>query len=201
MNNLFERLFAGVYFLMRLSMLYFILVACGGIVFGLAPANATLLYLYGKYRRDVSSYRFATAWEYYRQHFLQNNVVLYLCSLGGVGLLGALWFLSQMAPSIWFILGVVCDGAMLAYLLMVYVSFLKLQGHYDFTLTVGLKLAVVSVFFSWKVVVKVLLGSAISLLLLQRLPLVLAVFLPVIWLLFLYDVTEPLCQKVEETIR
>lgn len=198
MNRLLDGFFTTIYFLMRLSMLHLILSLCGGVIFGVAPANATLFYLYGQHKREIQSYQLQEAWTYYKKQFLPSNVVFAACLVGGLLLISGFWLLLQFSPSIWTLLGMICECLMLSYLFMLYVSFLKLQSHYEFSLKTGIKLAAISVFVSWKVVFKVLGGSLICGLLLYKLPLVLVVFLPIIWLLFIYDVTEPLHQKVEE---
>lgn len=45
---------------------------------------------------------------------------------------------------------------------------------------------------------KWLLGTSIALILLSKLPLMLMIFLPIFWLIFTFDVLEPIYQKVAE---
>lgn len=53
-----DRLFTLLFFLMKLSAIYLVLLLLGGVVLGISPANGTILYLYDNYHMDASKYNF-----------------------------------------------------------------------------------------------------------------------------------------------
>ncbi|HEM3576551.1 TPA: DUF624 domain-containing protein [Streptococcus suis] len=193
----FDSFFTLFFFLMKLSAIYLVLVLLGGVLFGISPANGTILYLYDNYRVDASKYHFREALHYFKEHFIQLNLSLGFILLVLGLLFSGIWLLIQL-PQTWWMLAVLITNIFgLIYVFSLYGLFLRLQVHFTFTLGTGLKLAAISLFLDWKALVKFLLGSLVSGLLLVKLPLLLFFFLPVIWLLFLYDSFAPIYEKVD----
>ncbi|MCQ9276620.1 DUF624 domain-containing protein [Streptococcus suis] len=193
-----DRLFTLLFFLMKLSAIYLVLLLLGGVVLGISPANGTILYLYDNYHMDASKYNFREAFGYFKEHFIRLNLGLGLVLLL-IGLLfSGIWLLIQL-PQTWWMPAVLITNAFgLFYIFALYALFLKLQVHFEFSLKTGLQLAAVSFFLDWKALVKFLLGSLVCGFLLFKLPLILFFFLPVLWLLFLYDAFDPVYKKVDK---
>ncbi len=76
-----DRLFTLLFFLMKLSAIYLVLLLLGGVVLGFSPANGTILYLYDNYHMDGSKYNFREAFGYFKEHFIRLNLGLGLVLL------------------------------------------------------------------------------------------------------------------------
>lgn len=185
------------FLLMKLSAIYLILLLAGGLVLGFAPANASLLDLYEKHKWEISAYRFGEAFQLFKQHFWMANTAFIVVGVLASILFSGLWLLVQLPTSIWKPLVLVSNGFALLFTCSLYATFLKLGSRLQFKLILGLKLAAIALFLDWKSWLRFLLGTGLCLLLWQRLPLILVFFLPVVWLLFLSESLEPMCQKLE----
>lgn len=193
-----EGLFNRVYFLMKLAMLHLFLSLCGGLLFGMAPASATLLFLYREHGQAAEQYKLAPAMAYFKKQFVQANLVAALLSGSAIILLYSMWFSAQFLPSLWVLLGLVSQFSLLIYVLSMYGLYLKLQVYYDFSLAVSVKLVASGLFLDWLALLKWWLGTVICLFLAWKFPLFLAVFLPMIWLLFTFDSLDPIYQQIEK---
>lgn len=194
-----EKAFEKIYFLMKLSMMYLLLVICGLFVFGISPANAAMMSLHAQHKGKVENYHFSEAFSLFKASFLQANLYFFSLSVVGAGLAYGLYILTQLVPSIWLLLVLVVHLLALLYLLCFYAIYLKLQVYFEFSYWTGVKLAAMAVFFDWKAIVKWLLGSAICALLAVKIPLIVFVFVPIIWLIFTFDVLHPIYEEVEKS--
>lgn len=196
--HLLERLFMRVYFLMKLTSLLFVLSLYGGVFFGFVPASATLLFLYKVNGQDIEGYRLTSAFSYFKKQFVQANLVAALLLSVGLIVIYTIWFSIQLLPSLWIILALVSQFSLLIYVVSMYGLYLKLQVYYEFSAVVGLKLIASSLFLNGFALFKWWLGTGLCLFFAWKFPLVLAVFLPVVWLLFTFDSLDPIYQQIEE---
>ena len=194
-----EKAFEKIYFLMKLSMMYLVLVICGLFVFGFSPANATMMSLYAQHKGKAEGYHFSEAFSLFKASFLQANLYFFSLSVVGAGLAYGLYILTQLVPSIWFLLVMVVHLLVLFYLLCFYAVYLKLQVYFEFSYWMGAKLVAMAVFFDWKAIVKWLLGTVICALLAVKIPLIVFVFIPIIWLIFTFDVLHPIYEEVTKS--
>lgn len=186
-----------LFFLMKLSAIYLVLVLCGGVVLGFSPANASLLSLYDQHRMDASKYHFRDGWSLFKANFVQLNLAVGLFLSLLLVLFTGLWLAIQLPPSWWSLLAILANSCGLFYLFSLYGLFLKLQVHFEFSLFLGIKLAAISLFLNWKSPLRFLLGSLVVAFFWAEVPLILSFFLPAIWLIFVYDIFDPIYQQVD----
>ncbi len=128
-----DRLFTLLFFLMKLSAIYLVLLLLGGVVLGISPANGTILYLYDNYHMDAYKYNFREAFGYFKEHFIRLNLGLGLVLLL-IGLLfSGIWLLIQL-PQTWWMPAVLITNAFGLFYVLRYALFLKLQVHFEFSL-------------------------------------------------------------------
>ncbi|MBF0779558.1 MULTISPECIES: DUF624 domain-containing protein [unclassified Granulicatella] len=199
MERLLENIFLRVFFIMRLSMIYIVMLVAGFFIFGFTPANATVLYMYRQYRMDVSKYHFADAWKYYKTIFWSTNALGGVLGLSISIMAYGLYLLVQLPnQSIFTLLFSIINAFIIFYILCVYVVYLKLHVYYEFRLFIGLKLSAIAVFFSIKSLAKLAIGTAICTFILSKVTLIVAVFIPIIWLMFVFDVLDPIYERVAQ---
>lgn len=198
MEKLADVVFSRLLFLMKISVMYMLLVLAGGIVFGLSPASATLLTLYHDKGLQTERYQFKEAFALFRSVFKDANLVFYL--FWGVGMLLAYgtYLTVQLPQHIGLIILSIINVFLILYLFCAYMVYLKLQIYYDCRLSQAIKLSAIAVFFHWFSLFKLLLGTFLCFFLIVNLSSTLALFLPSIWLMFTYDVLEPIYQQVEQ---
>ncbi|WP_162011660.1 DUF624 domain-containing protein [Streptococcus sp. S784/96/1] len=193
-----DSIFARLFVMMKLSMIGLTLSACAGFVLGVSPAAAVLLTLYHEHGLDAEEYQFKTAFQLFRKQFWQANAIFGM-TVGFWGLLGyGIFFMVQLPQAFFFLTVINLFG--MCYVGAVYASYLKLQVYYEFTLIEGLKLSAMAVFLSLVPFMKLLIGTGICLFIGWKLPLIIGIFVPVLWLVFLFDVLEPIYYQVEQRL-
>lgn len=198
MTRLLENIFVLIFFLMKLVAFYVILVLSGGIIFGISPANATLLALYNTYGKKSEDYHFKEAWSYFKASFLISNSFFGIYFSLFLMLCFGIWLTLQVSLGLFFVFVVIFYSLLLLYLSLLYALYLKLQVYFEISFKNMLKLIIMGSFLSFSAGLKWFLGTAICLFLASRFPLLLVVFLPIIWLLFTFDSLDPIYQKVLE---
>lgn len=196
--RLLEGLFTKIYFLMKLAMLHLVLSLCGGVVFGVAPASATVLFLYREHGRETEQYRLTQAFSYFKKQFIQTNLMALLLLGAGLVLGYSIWFSSQFLPHWWAFFALISQFLLVVYVVSMYSLYLTLQVYYEFSLSVALKLVATGLFLDWTALSKWWLGTGLCLFFAWRFPLLLAIFLPTVWLLFTFDSLEPIYQQIEK---
>lgn len=197
MERLLENIFLRVFFMVKLSMIYVVMVLSGLFIFGITPANATILYLYQQYRMDISRYHFTESWQYYKKQFRSSNAVFLVLGFAISLITYGTYLLVQLPnQSIFTVMLSVMNTFVSFYLLSIYAIYLKLQVYYEFKLLIAIKLSAIAVFFSIKALAKLLVGTAICIFLLSKVSLMVMVFIPVVWLMFVFDVLDPIYQRV-----
>ncbi|OHX27863.1 hypothetical protein BKX95_02550 [Streptococcus iniae] len=193
-----DKLFHWVYYVMKLSMIYVVLLISGFFLLGFSPANASLMTLYNKHRTAAEKYTFSEAFAEFKSTFKLSNNVFLIVAMIALGLLYTLWGLSHMTPSfvVYFFLIMTLLASL--FLASFYAVYLKLQVYYDFKLKDALSLSFIAIFFHWLSICKCLLGTVVLLVIGRHLPLVLVVFLPVFWLIFTFDILEPIYKQVSK---
>lgn len=196
--RLVEVLFTKIYFLMKLAMLHLALSLFGGVILGLAPASATLLFLYREHGKETDQYRLSPALAYFKKQFVQTNLVALLLVGAGLVLGYSIWFSSQFLPHWWAFFALISQLLLVVYVVSMYGLYLTLQVYYEFSLPVALKLVATGLFLDWTALSKWWLGTGLCLFFAWRFPLLLAIFLPTVWLLFTFDSLEPIYQQIEK---
>ncbi|WP_259467092.1 YesL family protein [Streptococcus iniae] len=95
-----DKLFHWVYYVMKLSMIYVVLLISGFFLLGFSPANASLMTLYNKHRTAAEKYTFSEAFAEFKSTFKLSNSVFLIVAMIALGLLYTLWGLSHMTPSL-----------------------------------------------------------------------------------------------------
>lgn len=190
-------IFTRLFFIMRLSMIFVILLFCGGFIFGLSPALATILSLYHNYKTEAEQYTYSEAFEIFKKLFLQSNLVL-LSIIGLQCFLSyGIYLLLQMEKNFFTLLLSIFNSLLFIYVYFIYTIYLKLQIYYEFNFLNGLKLSAMVVFFSLISLLKLLVGTIICVFVMWKVSIIIGIFLPVIWLMFLYDVLEPIYHQLD----
>lgn len=193
-----DKLFHWVYYLMKFSMIYMVLLISGFFLLGFSPANASLMTLYNRYRTDAEKYTFSEAFTEYKSSFKLSNILFLFVAVIAIGLSYTLWGLSHMQPSLLVYFFLVMTFLASLFLASFYAVYLKLQVYYDFKVKDAISLSFVAIFFHCLSICKWLLGTVILLVIGRHLPLVLVVFLPVFWLIFTFDILEPIYKQVSK---
>ncbi|TFU97413.1 DUF624 domain-containing protein [Streptococcus cuniculi] len=199
--RILEFFFLKIYFFMRLSMLYIALCACGLFVFGFSPANATMMYLYKRNRDKVEKYHWKDAFSYFKEHFVLSNSMAFLIMGIAAVFFASLWAYLQLPPTIWVLMGLSIQAVALLLLFCIYGVYLQLQCYYTVRFLLSIRLALIGIFLDIWSLVKWLIGSGICFFLFSKVSLLVAVFIPVVWLLFTADVLEPIYRKIEERVQ
>lgn len=185
-------------FLMKLSMLFMVLLVIGGVIFGFSPASASLLAMYHAYGTESSKYTYSEAIAYFKRQFWASNRIFILVLAIALLLLYSVFLMIQLPQTLLTVMVSVVNVFLVLYLYCLYMCYLKLQIYYEFGFRYALKLSAMSVFFDWFAMFKLLCGTALCLLLTFKVTITLAVFLPTVWLLFAYDVLEPIYTQIEK---
>lgn len=197
MENILDLIFSRLFFLMKLGMIYFVLVLCGGIILGFSPAATAILSLYHEHKTDISQYHFKDAWSYYKKNFRQSNAIFLACFSIIALLIYGIFLLVQLPQNYFLLALTVLNCIFVVYLGLVYVLYLKLQVYYELHFKNALKLSAIAVFFDFFSLVKIILGTAICFYLVWQVSQLIALFLPILWLIFIFDVLEPNYRQVE----
>ena len=91
----FNRFFLG----MIVTAFFWLFTLAGGVVFGLAPASATLMSLYAEHGYSYRACSLKEAWELYKSNFVKSNLAFCICRSSI-----SLWSVSfgSIAPSNYF---------------------------------------------------------------------------------------------------
>lgn len=72
-GDFLNKVFTGVYTLLKINFLFLILSILGGIIFGIGPALYTIFQLWIANGWQFKKYKWAVAWEIYRKNFFKIN--------------------------------------------------------------------------------------------------------------------------------
>ena len=199
MGNFLELVFHRFFLGMIVAAYFWLLTLAGGVVFGVAPASATIMSLYAEHGYSYRSYRFKETWSLYKNNFIKSNLTFYTFLIFGLVLVYGLYLMVQLPnQTILHLAATFLNLFILAMVFLAYTVSLKLQVYFDLSYQNTLKLAFIGIFMSLSAVVKVLLGSILLGVITYYMP---ALFFFVgigMWHFFISDLLEPVYESIHE---
>ena len=199
MGNFLELVFHRFFLGMIVSAYFWLLTLAGGVIFGMAPASATIMSLYAEHGYSYRSYRFKETWYLYKNNLIKSNLTFYTFLIFGLVLVYGLYLMVQLPnQTILHLAATFLNLFILAMVFLAYTVSLKLQVYFDLSYQNTLKLAFIGIFMSLSAVVKVLLGSVLLGVITYYMP---ALFFFVgigMWHFFISDILEPVYESIHE---
>lgn len=199
MGNFLELVFHRFFLGMIVAAYFWLLTLAGGVIFGVAPASATIMSLYAEHGYAYRSYRFKETWSLYKNNFIKSNLTFYTFLIFGLVLVYGLYLMVQLPNQTILHLAVTfLNLFILAMVFLAYTVSLKLQVYFDLSYQNTLKLAFIGIFMSLSAVIKVLLGSVLLGVITYYMP---ALFFFVgigMWHFFISDILEPVYESIHE---
>ena len=199
MGNFLELVFHRFFLGMIVAAYFWLLTLAGGVIFGVAPASATIMSLYAEHGYSYRSYRFKETWSLYKNNFIKSNLTFYTFLILGLVLVYGLYLMVQLPnQTILHLAATFLNLFILAMVFLAYTVSLKLQVYFDLSYQNTLKLAFIGIFMSLSAVVKVLLGSVLLGVITYYMP---ALFFFVgigMWHFFISDILEPVYESIHE---
>ena len=199
MGNFLELVFHRFFLGMIVAAYFWLLTLAGGVIFGVAPASATIMSLYAEHGYSYRSYRFKETWSLYKNNFIKSNLTFYTFLIFGLVLVYGLYLMVQLPnQTILHLAATFLNLFILAMVFLTYTVSLKLQVYFDLSYQNTLKLAFIGIFMSLSAVVKVLLGSVLLGVITYYMP---ALFFFVgigMWHFFISDILEPVYESIHE---
>lgn len=199
MGNFLELVFHRFFLGMIVAAYFWLLTLAGGVIFGVAPASATIMSLYAEHGYSYRSYRFKETWSLYKKNFIKSNLTFYTFLIFGLVLVYGLYLMVQLPnQTILHLAATFLNLFILAMVFLAYTVSLKLQVYFDLSYQNTLKLAFIGIFMSLSAVVKVLLGSVLLGVITYYMP---ALFFFVgigMWHFFISDILEPVYESIHE---
>lgn len=193
----FNRIFLG----MIATAYFWLLTLAGGVVFGLAPASATLMSLYAEHGYTYRAYHLKEAWELYKSNFVKSNLAFYSFVFVDLVLVYGLYLLVQLPhQTIFHLLATFLNILVVALVFLAYTVFLKLQVYFDLSYKNTLKLSLIGIFMSLPAIAKVLLGSALLVGVGYYMPALLFFVGIGMWHFFISDMLEPIYESIHEKL-
>jgi hypothetical protein len=198
-GNFLELVFHRFFLGMIVAAYFWLLTLAGGVIFGVAPASATIMSLYAEHGYSYRSYRFKETWSLYKNNFIKSNLIFYTFLIFGLVLVYGLYLMVQLPnQTILHLAATFLNLFILAMVFLAYTVSLKLQVYFDLSYQNTLKLAFIGIFMSLSAVVKVLLGSVLLGVITYYMP---ALFFFVgigMWHFFISDILEPVYESIHE---
>ena len=193
----FNRIFLG----MIATAYFWLLTLAGGVVFGLAPASATLMSLYAEHGYTYRAYHLKEAWELYKSNFVKSNLAFYSFVFVDLVLVYGLYLLVQLPhQTIFHLLATFLNVLVVALVFLAYTVSLKLQVYFDLSYQNTLKLSLIGIFMSLPAIAKVLLGSALLIGVGYYMPALLFFVGIGMWHFFISDMLEPIYERIHEKL-
>ena len=193
----FNRIFLG----MIATAYFWLLTLAGGVVFGLAPASATLMSLYAEHGYTYRAYHLKEAWELYKSNFVKSNLAFYSFVFVDLVLIYGLYLLVQLPhQTIFHLLATFLNVLVVALVFLAYTVSLKLQVYFDLSYQNTLKLSLIGIFMSLPAIAKVLLGSALLAGVGYYMPALLFFVGIGMWHFFISDMLEPIYESIHEKL-
>jgi len=193
----FNRIFLG----MMATAYFWLLTLAGGVVFGLAPASATLMSLYAEHGYTYRAYHLKEAWELYKSNFVKSNLAFYSFVFVDLVLVYGLYLLVQLPhQTILHLLATFLNVLVVALVFLAYTVSLKLQVYFDLSYQNILKLSLIGIFMSLPAIAKVLLGSALLVGVGYYMPALLFFVGIGMWHFFISDMLEPIYESIHEKL-
>ena len=193
----FNRIFLG----MMATAYFWLLTLAGGVIFGLAPASATLMSLYAEHGYSYRAYSLKEAWELYKSNFVKSNLAFYSFVFVDLVLVYGLYLLVQLPhQTIFHLLTTFLNVLVVALVFLAYTVSLKLQVYFDLSYQNTLKLSLIGIFMSLPAIAKVLLGSALLVGVGYYMPALLFFVGIGMWHFFISDMLEPIYESIHEKL-
>ena len=193
----FNRFFLG----MIATAFFWLLTLAGGVVFGLAPASATLMSLYAEHGYTYRAYSLKEAWELYKSNFVKSNLVFYSFVLVDLVLVYGLYLLVQLPhQTIFHLLATFLNILVVAFVFLAYTVSLKLQVHYELSYRNTVKLALIGIFMNLPAIAKILFGTVMLVGIGYYMPALLFFVGIGVWHFFISDMLEPVYESIHEKL-
>ena len=193
----FNRFFLG----MIATAFFWLLTLAGGVVFGLAPASATLMSLYAENGYTYRAYSLKEAWELYKSNFVKSNLAFYSFVLVDLVLVYGLYLLVQLPhQTIFHLLATFLNILVVAFVFLAYTVSLKLQVHYELSYRNTVKLALIGIFMNLPAIGKVLFGTVMLVGIGYYMPALLFFVGIGVWHFFISDMLEPVYESIHEKL-
>ena len=193
----FNRFFLG----MIATAFFWLFTLAGGVVFGLAPASATLMSLYAEHGYTYRAYRLKEAWELYKSNFVKSNLAFYSFVLVDLVLVYGLYLLVQLPhQTIFHLLATFLNILVVAFVFLAYTVSLKLQVHYELSYRNTVKLALIGIFMNLPAIAKVLFGTVMLVGIGYYMPALLFFVGIGVWHFFISDMLEPVYESIHEKL-
>ena len=193
----FNRFFLG----MIATAFFWLLTLAGGVVFGLAPASATLMNLYAEHGYTYRAYSLKEAWELYKSNFVKSNLAFYSFILVDLVLVYGLYLLVQLPhQTIFHLLATFLNILVVAFVFLAYTVSLKLQVHYELSYRNTVKLALIGIFMNLPAIAKVLFGTVMLVGIGYYMPALLFFVGIGVWHFFISDMLEPVYESIHEKL-
>ena len=193
----FNRFFLG----MIATAFFWLLTLAGGVVFGLAPASATLMSLYAENGYTYRAYSLKEAWELYKSNFVKSNLAFYSFVLVDLVLVYGLYLLVQLPhQTIFHLLATFLNILVVAFVFLAYTVSLKLQVYYELSYRNTVKLALIGIFMNLPAIAKVLFGTVMLVGIGYYMPALLFFVGIGVWHFFISDMLEPIYESIHEKL-
>ena len=193
----FNRFFLG----MIATAFFWLLTLAGSVVFGLAPASATLMSLYAEHGYTYRAYSLKEAWELYKSNFVKSNLAFYSFVLVDLVLVYGLYLLVQLPhQTIFHLLATFLNILVVAFVFLAYTVSLKLQVHYELSYRNTVKLALIGIFMNLPAIAKVLFGTVMLVGIGYYMPALLFFVGIGVWHFFISDMLEPVYESIHEKL-
>ena len=193
----FNRFFLG----MIATAFFWLFTLAGGVVFGLAPASATLMSLYAEHGYTYRAYSLKEAWELYKSNFVKSNLAFYSFILVDLVLVYGLYLLVQLPhQTIFHLLATFLNILVVAFVFLAYTVSLKLQVHYELSYRNTVKLALIGIFMNLPAIAKVLFGTVMLVGIGYYMPALLFFVGIGVWHFFISDMLEPVYESIHEKL-
>ena len=201
MGKFLEFVFNHIFLGMMATAYFWLLTLAGGVVFGLAPASATLMSLYAEHGYTYRAYHLKEAWELYKSNFVKSNLAFYSFVFVDLVLVYGLYLLVQLPhQTILHLLATFLNVLVVALVFLAYTVSLKLQVYFDLSCQNTLKLSLIGIFMSLPAIAKVLLGSALLVGVGYYMPALLFFVGIGMWHFFISDMLEPIYESIHEKL-
>lgn len=193
----FNRIFLG----MMATAYFWLLTLAGGVVFGLAPASATLMSLYAEHGYTYRAYSLKEAWELYKSNFVKSNLAFYSFVFVDLVLVYGLYLLVQLPhQTLFHLLATFLNVLVVALVFLAYTVSLKLQVYFDLSYRNTVKLSLIGIFMNLPAIAKVLFGTVMLVGIGYYMPALLFFVGIGVWHFFISDMLEPIYESIHEKL-
>ena len=201
MGNFIELVFHRFFLGMIATAYFWLLTLAGGVVFGIAPASATLMSLYAEHGYSYRAYRFKEAWSLFKSNFIKSDLSFYTFIGIDLILIYGLYLMIQLPnQTIIHLAATFLNIFLVALVFLGYAVSLKLQVYFELSYKNTLKLAFIGIFMNLSAMAKVLLGSVLLIIIGFYMP-ALLIFVGIgMWHFFISDLLEPVYESIHEKL-